>query len=133
MVPTDGKFSNYTKVGNCSCAYCDSNCPAPPVNANIGFFDGFDLVLVAIVYAGLIVFSGAFFFIRRRFIDKDAGSEGNDKSDDDNNYLPGPKRVDTHGTAARQRKNINDSQVSSNMSVTQREVITPNRMSEKDD
>ena len=44
-------------MGNCSCAACDQACPAPPVDASIGFFDGFDGALVAIVYGALIVFS----------------------------------------------------------------------------
>jgi hypothetical protein len=67
QVPSDGHFANYTKVGNCSCAACDSACPAPPVDASIGFFDGFNWVLVLIVYAALILFSVAYQLIRKKF------------------------------------------------------------------
>lgn len=59
-VPDDGILGNYTKVSTCSCAACDSACPAPPVDSSIGFFDGFNGIIVAIVYAVLIVFSVAF-------------------------------------------------------------------------
>lgn len=65
-VPANGNFTGYTKVGNCSCASCDQACPAPPVDAFIGFFDGFNGVLVAIVYGGLIAFSVVFQVIKRK-------------------------------------------------------------------
>ena len=60
IVPTNGNFSNYTNVGNCSCAACDQACPAPSVDATIGFFDGFNWLLVLIVYLVLIAFSVAY-------------------------------------------------------------------------
>jgi hypothetical protein len=59
-VPTNGSLGNYTKVGNCSCVSCDANCPAPPVDASIAFFSGFDGALVGIVYGSLIAFSIVF-------------------------------------------------------------------------
>jgi hypothetical protein len=51
---------NFSNVGNCSCVSCDAACPAPPVDATIAFFAGFDGILVGIVYGGLILFSIAF-------------------------------------------------------------------------
>ena len=65
-VPSNGSFGNYTKVGNCSCAACDAACPAPPVDATIAFFAGFDGILVGIVYGALIVFSIVFQLVRAK-------------------------------------------------------------------
>lgn len=65
-IPISGNYSNYTKVGNCSCAACDAACPPPPVDAFIGFFDGFNGILVAIVYAALIAFSAVFQLVKRK-------------------------------------------------------------------
>jgi hypothetical protein len=59
-VPANGSLGHFTKVGNCSCTACDAACPAPPVDATIAFFAGFDGILVAIVYGALIVFSVIF-------------------------------------------------------------------------
>ena len=69
-VPTNGSFGNYTKVGNCSCASCDAACPAPPVDATIAFFAGFDGILVGIVYGALIVFSIVFQLVRAKLLSK---------------------------------------------------------------
>ena len=73
LIPISGNFSNYTKVGNCSCASCDSACPPPPVDAFIGFFDGFNGILVAIVYAALIAFSAVFQLIKRKLNSRSRG------------------------------------------------------------
>ena len=70
IVPSNGSLNNYTKVGNCSCAACDRACPPPPVNATIGFFDGFNVLLVVIVYLSLAVFSIIYQVIRRKFFNK---------------------------------------------------------------
>jgi len=83
-MPPSGNFSNFTKVGNCSCAACDAACPAPPVDASIGFFDGFDGILVAIVYGGLIVFSIVFQLIRAKFMG-DGGKEIIDYNENETN------------------------------------------------
>ncbi len=56
-IPANGSISNFTNIKNCSCTACDAACPPPPVDASIGFFDGFDGILVLIVYSALIVFS----------------------------------------------------------------------------
>jgi hypothetical protein len=41
------------------------------VNSAIGFFDGFDGALVAIVYGALVIFSVAFQLIRQRLSKKE--------------------------------------------------------------
>jgi hypothetical protein len=66
-------------VGNCSCAACDQACPAPPVDASIGFFDGFDGILVGIVYGVLVVFSIVFTLIKNKFM---RGEDSNPEEDD---------------------------------------------------
>ncbi len=60
IVPANGSFMGFTNCKNCSCATCDMACEAPDVSSAIGFFDGFDGILVAIVYAALIIFSVLF-------------------------------------------------------------------------
>ena len=70
VIPSNGSFSNFSKVGNCSCVSCDAACPAPPVDATIAFFAGFDGILVAIVYGALIVFSIVFQLIRAKLMKK---------------------------------------------------------------
>jgi predicted cobalt transporter CbtA len=65
-------------VGNCSCAACDAACPAPPVDATIAFFAGFDGILVGIVYGALIVFSIVFQLVRAKLqskVDPSSGEE----------------------------------------------------------
>lgn len=90
-IPQNGSFANFSGVGNCSCATCDLSCPAPPVDASIGFFDGFDWVLVAIVYGVLVVFSIVYTIIKEKFLNKDDslleeefGAENNPNVDDSN-------------------------------------------------
>jgi hypothetical protein len=68
-VPSDGKLENYTGIHNCSCSFCDSSCAAPNVNGDIGFFDGCDGELVAIVYAILVLFS-IVLFVFRSYLEK---------------------------------------------------------------
>jgi hypothetical protein len=68
IIPANGSFANFSNVGNCSCAACDQACPAPPVDASIGFFDGFDFILVAIVYGVLLVFSVVFTLIKNKYM-----------------------------------------------------------------
>lgn len=54
----------YANCNNCSCAACDYACSAPNVNADIGFFDGFNGALVGISYGVLIAFSIIFQLVR---------------------------------------------------------------------
>jgi len=109
QVPTNGNFSNYTGVGNCSCAACDQACPAPSVDASIGFFDGFDGVLVLIVYLVLVVFSIAYQLIRKKFFPAESmvSSEEPEVQNED--------PANTQSRRARKDK-INESAISSNMS-----------------
>lgn len=112
-MPANRTFTNYTNVGNCSCAACDSACPAPPVDAYIGFFDGFNGGLVAIVYGVLIIFSIVYQIVRKKFSKKnDENSSNNDELEvdhSDNPYLakkPKGKKVNK----------INESNMHSNVS-----------------
>lgn len=86
LIPSNGSFANFTNVGNCSCASCDQACPAPPVDASIGFFDGFDGVLVAIVYGVLVVFSILFTLIKNKFMNGDDSNADEDESPADHTY-----------------------------------------------
>ncbi|CDW79430.1 UNKNOWN [Stylonychia lemnae] len=63
-VPGDNVFDQYANCKNCTCAYCDSACKPPEVNADIGFFDGFNGELVGISYGVLIAFSIIFQLLR---------------------------------------------------------------------
>ena len=82
LIPPSGNFSNYTDVGNCSCAACDQACPAPSVDASIGFFDGFNWVLVLIVYLALVLFSVAYQMIRKKFFPVEVSDEPDVQNED---------------------------------------------------
>ena len=100
-------------MGNCSCAACDQACPAPPVDASIGFFDGFDGGLVAIVYGVLIAFSIVFqiarYAIQKKYNkDEEVSDEVEEQQDTgENNPYTSQKRGGGH------RDKINNSEVSS--------------------
>lgn len=114
--PSDGNFANYTNVGNCSCAACDLACPAPSVNAEVGFFDGFDGALVAIVYGALILFSVLFQVIRKKFFggaDQKASGSGDEDEIDVQNDDPSNPYLAMGGAKARKDNKINDSGISS--------------------
>lgn len=108
LAPANGSFGNYTEVGNCSCASCDTACPAPPVNASIGFFDGFNGALVGIVYGALILFSVIFQLVRSKLMNKNKNTDSMEdeleiqNNDPSTNYLPRTKN----------NRNINDSGIS---------------------
>jgi hypothetical protein len=104
-MPPSGNFSNFTKVGNCSCAACDAACPAPPVDASIGFFDGFDGILVAIVYGGLIVFSIVFQLIRAKLM----GDKGETLEYNEDDQLARLNSNDEFRERKTKGPNINDS------------------------
>ena len=112
LTPSNGSFANFTNVGNCSCATCDLSCPAPPVDASIGFFDGFDGVLVAIVYGILIVFSIAYTVIKQNFLNKDDSlleeDFGGEDNPNDSNAMVGSNNPRVRGGPK-----INNSEVSS--------------------
>ena len=66
-VDEDGILYDYTGVRNCTCTYCESSCLPTSISNAIGFFDGFNLPMVAIVYGVLVVFSAGIFFFRKKF------------------------------------------------------------------
>lgn len=94
IVPQNGSFSDYTKLSNCSCAACDSNCPAPPVNASIGFFDGFNFVLVAIAYGILLILTAGIHYLRTRLLRKSRSQEEEDSSSSEEENAPQMDLVD---------------------------------------
>ncbi len=113
VIPSNGSFANFSNVGNCSCAACDLSCPAPPVDASIGFFDGFDGILVAIVYGALVAFSIVYTLIKQKFLNK-ADSEleedlnpENNQNVDDSNVQGGVKNLRIKGGPK-----INNSEIS---------------------
>jgi hypothetical protein len=113
-VPTNGSLGNYTKVLNCSCTACDAACPAPPVDATIAFFAGFDGILVAIVYGSLIVFSIVFQLIRAKLMSKIDPADEQGNNEDANQPLNQPGNADEsisrHNSRGRgPKENINDS------------------------
>lgn len=114
-VPANGSLGNYTKVGNCSCTACDAACPAPPVDATIAFFAGFDGILVAIVYGALIVFSIIFQLVRAKLMSKIDPADESGQEDDANAPLH-PGNADDSISRPQNRgrgpkENINDSQI----------------------
>lgn len=59
-VPDDGLINSYPNNYNTTCSYCSEICQAPAVNANIGFFDGFNFKIVGWSYLAFILFTIAF-------------------------------------------------------------------------
>ena len=111
VIPTNGSFANFSNVGNCSCATCDLSCPAPPVDASIGFFDGFDGVLVAIVYGILVVFSIVYTIIKQKFLNKEDSVPEEDHNEE---YNPNDSNAIGGGTPHnRGGPKINNSEISS--------------------
>lgn len=82
-VPADGVVEGYTGIHNCSCSFCDSACPAPNVNGDIGFFDGCDGVMVGIVYAFLVLFSIVLWVFRDFYEKKRIAQEKKEKDEED--------------------------------------------------
>ena len=90
---------------------CDAACPAPPVDATISFFAGFDGILVAIVYGVLIVFSIVFQLIRAKLMKKiDPESLEEDAQQPFNSGNPDESLYRQKGGRG-PKDNINDSQV----------------------
>eukprot|EP00347_Sterkiella_histriomuscorum_P014918 403359016 len=83
VVPADGVFDQYANCKNCTCATCDQACQAPNVNAEIGFFDGFNGTLVGISYGALIAFSIIFQLVRHFCMKKKSVDDMNDDKEDD--------------------------------------------------
>lgn len=88
------------------------------MNSAIGFFDGFDGALVAIVYASLVVFSIVFQLVRQKLAKKGEDSiDFEDEQpqvqevDNDNPYITKGGRK-----GSKKVKNINDSSMMSSQS-----------------
>lgn len=117
-------------MGNCSCAACDQACPAPPVDASIGFFDGFDGALVAIVYGALILFSIIYQIIRVKFLSKYNTVEEGDLDENLNDGgaaeydNPYPKKNRRH------KDKINNSEVSSSAANNSQLIVSGARFTE---
>ena len=91
-VPADMNLDGYQGCNNCSCASCDFACKAPQVNANIGFFDGFNGTLVGIVYGVLIAFSIIFQLVRHFCLKKNNQSE---ESSEERNEFEDDKQAES--------------------------------------
>lgn len=114
-VPDNHTINNFTVKANCS-AFCDSACPAPSVDGTINFFDGFDGILVAIVYGALVLFSIVYNLVRYFFFNKrgDISEEEEPFNTDENNQ----QNVIAGGMKKGPKdNNINNSQLSSQYSV----------------
>ena len=61
----NGTIDGY-EVQPCTCNYCEAACKPNEANAYPGFFDGFDYVVVIIVYVALIVLSVIIYFVKKR-------------------------------------------------------------------
>ena len=61
----NGTIDGY-EVQPCTCNYCEAACKPNEANAYPGFFDGFDWVVVIIVYVALIVLSVIIYFVKKR-------------------------------------------------------------------
>lgn len=60
----DGILDGY-EVEKCTCNYCEEACTVVEGNAFPGFFDGFNILIVVIVYVGLIILSVIIYFVKK--------------------------------------------------------------------
>lgn len=78
MYPCDmdvnGTIDSY-KVEPCSCNYWEAACKLSNTKSYPLFFDGFDFVVVFIVYVGLSILSLIIYFIKRKVGDNDVDDE----------------------------------------------------------
>lgn len=78
-------------------------CEAPDVSSAIGFFDGFDGKLVAIVYGSLIGFSILFQVARYYWNKRNAKDDGSDPTEESD------ERLENDAKNGKKMKNINES------------------------
>lgn len=71
------------QVEQCTCNYCESACKPSNANAYPGFFDGFNFVIVVIVYVSLVVLSVIIYFAKQKWAQDH--SEDSDDEDTTNN------------------------------------------------
>ena len=91
MYPCDmnvnGTLDDYP-VAPCTCNYCETSCKPSTIQAYPAFFDGFNLAVVAIVYACLIILSVIIHFVKKKWMNNpsDEGSsstlDGEGESDE---------------------------------------------------
>jgi hypothetical protein len=76
-------LENYP-VSECGCNYCETACKPSNVQAYPSFFDGFNIVVVSIVYVALIILSVIIFFVKRKWhSNQDEDEISNDGDGDD--------------------------------------------------
>lgn len=83
-------------VEPCTCNYCEPACKPNEGNAFPSFFDGFNVAVVAIVYAALIVLSVIIYFIKKKWQkpseeDDEPSLVLEDKDDDTEEIYASPK------------------------------------------
>ena len=111
-VPSNGTLEGYTDVLNCTCAYCQASCEPPNVNGEVGFFDGCNGELVAIVWGLLVLFS-VILFVFREYCQKKQDEEEKKSHDDSQKIRPVNK------TTYNKKELINESNnLSNNLSRT---------------
>ena len=72
-------------VAPCTCNYCEPACKPNDLNAYPAFFDGFNWIVVLIVYISLIILSVIIFFIKKRWQTGDDDDEISFADDNDGN------------------------------------------------
>jgi len=68
------------EVAPCTCNYCEAACKPNDIDAFPAFFDGFNWLVVGLVYLGLAVLSVIIFFVKKRWQteEDDEASMGDD-------------------------------------------------------
>jgi hypothetical protein len=64
----DGPTLEGYPVDECTCNYCEAACKPTKTNAYPGFFDGFNYVVVIIVYVSLIILSLIIYFAKKKWM-----------------------------------------------------------------
>lgn len=70
-------------VSACGCNYCETACKPSNAQAFPSFFDGFNIVIVSIVYACLIILSVIIHFIKKKWNSAEDDEENSIVVDDD--------------------------------------------------
>lgn len=72
-------------VKSCGCNYCEPACRPVDTHAFPAFFDGFNIIVVSIVYACLIVISVIIYFVKRKWQSGEDDDEISNDADDNEN------------------------------------------------
>lgn len=121
MYPCDmdvnGTIDSY-QVEPCTWNYCEAACKPNNANAYPLFFDGFDFIVVVIVYVSLVILSVIIFFIKRRCVGEEESSISHDEEGATgkiNKSLDGSGEALLSGSSGEQTKlKINSSSLKSN-------------------